>query len=161
MAVLTLLLVLRGSLPGISEVYAGSCAYREAMMALEKGNAVRGLALMRMASRDGDHRAERYLREQDDGSGSLFLLRLSGVNPGGYFSSLIFITDPIVAPVPRPVGRGFPALEWQGGDTFKPAAVFPFFDELSGIAVAIVGRTLQPHQPLSLLVTVSLNKVQA
>ncbi|MCF6261611.1 MAG: hypothetical protein L3J98_15860 [Gammaproteobacteria bacterium] len=69
MAVLALLLVLMGSLPGISEVYAGSCAYREAMMALEKGNAVRGLALMRMASRDGDHRAERYLREQDDGVG--------------------------------------------------------------------------------------------
>ncbi|MCF6338412.1 MAG: hypothetical protein L3J84_10760 [Gammaproteobacteria bacterium] len=66
MAALTLLLVLVGSLPGISEVYAGSCAYREAMMALEKGNAVRGLALMRMASRDGDHRAERYLGELGD-----------------------------------------------------------------------------------------------
>jgi len=59
------LLVLVGSLPGISEVYAGSCAYREAMMALEKGNAVRGLALMRMASRDGDWRAGRYLQEQN------------------------------------------------------------------------------------------------
>ncbi len=66
MAALALLLVLAGSLPGISEVYAGSCAYREAMMALEKGNAVRGLALMRMASRDGDHRAEHYLRELDE-----------------------------------------------------------------------------------------------
>jgi len=68
-ALLTLLLVLVGSLPGISEVYAGSCAYREAMMALEKGNDVRGLALMRMASQDGDHRAERYLREQGDEAG--------------------------------------------------------------------------------------------
>ncbi len=64
-AALVLLLVLMGGLPGISEVYAGSCAYREAMMALEKGNEVRGLALMRMASRDGDSRAERYLQEQN------------------------------------------------------------------------------------------------
>ncbi len=58
------LLVLVGGLPGISPVYAGSCAYGEAMMALENGNTVRGLALMRMASRDGDRRAENYLREQ-------------------------------------------------------------------------------------------------
>jgi len=63
-AILTLL-VLVGSLSAISTVYAGSCAYGEAMMALEKGNTVRGLVLMRMASRDGDQRAERYLREQD------------------------------------------------------------------------------------------------
>ncbi len=69
MAILTLLLVLVGSLPSVSEVYADSCAYREAMMALDKGNAVRGLALMRMASRDGDRRAERYLREPDDDAG--------------------------------------------------------------------------------------------
>jgi len=64
-----LLLVLVGSLSGINAVYADSCAYREAMMALEKGNAVRGLALMRMAGRDGDRRAERYLREQGNGAG--------------------------------------------------------------------------------------------
>jgi len=34
-------------------------------MALENGNAVRGLALMRMASREGDRRAERYLQGQN------------------------------------------------------------------------------------------------
>jgi len=62
---LPVLLVLVVGLPSTSEVYAGSCAYGEAMMALEKGNTVRGLALMRMASRDGDRRAENYLREQD------------------------------------------------------------------------------------------------
>ncbi len=61
------LLVVVGSLTGLSEVYAGSgsCAYQEAIMAMEKGNEVRGLALMRIASRDGDHRAQSYLREQD------------------------------------------------------------------------------------------------
>lgn len=62
---LLVLLVLVVSLPGTREVYAGSCAYGEAMMALEKGNTIRGLALMRMASREGDRRAENYLREQD------------------------------------------------------------------------------------------------
>jgi len=75
MTLLATLLVLVGSLPGVSEVYAGSCAYREAMMALEKGNSVRGLALMRMASRDGDHRAERYLQERDDVAGLPVLVK--------------------------------------------------------------------------------------
>jgi len=63
------LFVLISTLSVISGAYAGSCAYQEAMMALEKGNAVRGLALMRMAGRDGDLRAERYLREQDNAAG--------------------------------------------------------------------------------------------
>ena len=49
----------------VGEVYADACTYGEAVMALKQGNAVRGLALMRMASRDGDRRAERYLRSQD------------------------------------------------------------------------------------------------
>jgi hypothetical protein len=40
---------------------AESCTYRGAIMALEQGNTVRGLALMRMANRDGDERANRYL----------------------------------------------------------------------------------------------------
>jgi hypothetical protein len=40
---------------------AGACTYREAIMAMERGNTVRGIALMRMASRDGDDRAIRYL----------------------------------------------------------------------------------------------------
>lgn len=44
-----------------SASHAGACTYREAIMALEQGNAVRGMALMRMASRDGDGRATSYL----------------------------------------------------------------------------------------------------
>jgi hypothetical protein len=44
---------------------AQNCTYGEARMALEKGNAVRGFVLMRMASRDGDSRAEAFLRKQD------------------------------------------------------------------------------------------------
>jgi len=42
-------------------VQAEACTYREAIMALEQGNTVRGLALLRMASRDGDPRAKRQL----------------------------------------------------------------------------------------------------
>jgi hypothetical protein len=34
-------------------------------MALEQGNMTRGLALMRMARRDGDPRAERYLVQRN------------------------------------------------------------------------------------------------
>ncbi len=48
-----------------SPAVAGACTYREAIMALERGNAVRGMTLMRMASRDGDPRAAAYLREKD------------------------------------------------------------------------------------------------
>jgi len=40
---------------------AEACTYGEAIMALEQGNTVRGLVLMRMANRDGDERANRYL----------------------------------------------------------------------------------------------------
>ncbi len=69
------LFVLIGNLSVISGVYAGSCAYQEAMMAMDKGNAVRGLALMRMAGRDGDLRAERYLREQDNAAGLPVLVK--------------------------------------------------------------------------------------
>ena len=45
--------------------WAEACTYREAIMALEQGNALRGMALMRMASRDGDQRASQYLDEKD------------------------------------------------------------------------------------------------
>ena len=44
---------------------AGACTYREAIMALERGNAVRGMALMRMAQRDGDDRASQFLAKKD------------------------------------------------------------------------------------------------
>ncbi len=50
-------------------VLAGACSYSEAIMALQQGNQVRGMALLRMASRDGDPRASRYLaslRATDD-----------------------------------------------------------------------------------------------
>lgn len=60
---LLLPLVLLGGLWG-STANADACTYREAIMALEKGNDVRGLALMRMASRDGDRRADNYLMEK-------------------------------------------------------------------------------------------------
>ncbi len=40
---------------------AESCSYSEAIMALQQGNTVRGMALLRMASRDGDPRATRHL----------------------------------------------------------------------------------------------------
>ena len=44
---------------------AGACTYREAVMALEQGNTIRGMALMRMASRDGDERASHYFVVMD------------------------------------------------------------------------------------------------
>ena len=46
-------------------VFAEACTYQEAIMALEQGNAVRGMALMRMASQDGDLRASEFLASQD------------------------------------------------------------------------------------------------
>ena len=54
-SLLLLLLLVSGS------ALAGACTYGEAIMALEQGNTVRGMALMRMANRDGDERASRYL----------------------------------------------------------------------------------------------------
>jgi hypothetical protein len=64
-----------------SAVWAEACTYREALMALEQGNTGRGLALMRMARRDGDRRAEAYLVQRDlpltaDGSDEQPLARL-------------------------------------------------------------------------------------
>ena len=46
-------------------VLAEACSYREALMAFEQGNPVRGMALMRMASNDGDKRATDFLATQD------------------------------------------------------------------------------------------------
>ncbi|NOX75716.1 MAG: hypothetical protein GXP17_03685 [Gammaproteobacteria bacterium] len=45
---------------------AGACTYGEALMALEQNNTLRAMALMRMASADGDMRATAFLagREQ-------------------------------------------------------------------------------------------------
>jgi len=55
-------LILLVLLFGLSaQASAASCSYREAIMALQQGNQVRGMALLRMASRDGDLRASRYL----------------------------------------------------------------------------------------------------
>lgn len=62
---LLLLAMVMGSTLLVSVVHADACTYREAIMALEKGNAVRGMALMRMASRDGDRRAESYLQDKE------------------------------------------------------------------------------------------------
>ena len=44
---------------------AGACTYQEAIMALEQGNSVRGMALMRMAYNDGDERAGRFLASKN------------------------------------------------------------------------------------------------
>ena len=54
-------LLLLGSLLFPLPLMAGACTYSEAIMALERGNTVRGMALLRMASRDGDPRATRRL----------------------------------------------------------------------------------------------------
>lgn len=43
------------------QALAEACTYREALMALEQGNTLRGMALLRMASRDGDLRAALHL----------------------------------------------------------------------------------------------------
>ena len=40
-----------------------ACTLNEAKIALQKGNPVRGLALMKMAARDGDQRANQYLAQ--------------------------------------------------------------------------------------------------
>jgi hypothetical protein len=42
-----------------------ACTYSEAVMALNNGNLVRGQALMKMAARDGDQRAVRFLVSND------------------------------------------------------------------------------------------------
>lgn len=44
-----------------TNVQAEACTYSEAMMALNNGNLVRGQALMKMAARDGDARAETFV----------------------------------------------------------------------------------------------------
>ena len=44
---------------------AGACTYQEAIMALEQGNSVRGMTLMRMAFNDGDERAGRFLASKN------------------------------------------------------------------------------------------------
>ena len=44
-----------------ANAYAAACTYDEAILALQQGNAVRGLALIRMAAQDGDQRATDYL----------------------------------------------------------------------------------------------------
>ena len=43
------------------QTLAEACSYREGIMALQQGNQIRGMALLRMASRDGDLRASLYL----------------------------------------------------------------------------------------------------
>jgi len=46
-----------------ASVMAEACTYREAIMAFERGNDVRGMVLMQMAGRDGDVRATNYLAQ--------------------------------------------------------------------------------------------------
>jgi hypothetical protein len=43
-----------------------ACTYSEAVMAFNSGNLVRGQALMKMAARDGDQRAVRFLASSDE-----------------------------------------------------------------------------------------------
>ena len=42
-----------------------ACTYGEALLAFERGNIVRGQALMKMAARDGDQRAMHFLASYD------------------------------------------------------------------------------------------------
>jgi hypothetical protein len=58
------------SIPGVmlgalfsASVMAEACTYREAIMAFERGNDVRGMVLMQMANHDGDVRATEYLAQ--------------------------------------------------------------------------------------------------
>ncbi|MDH5327360.1 MAG: hypothetical protein OEZ68_01140 [Gammaproteobacteria bacterium] len=55
------LMVLLFSLLVAGSAFAEACSYREAMIAYENGNKVRGDALMRMAANDGDVRAQTFL----------------------------------------------------------------------------------------------------
>jgi len=45
-----------------------ACTYSEAIMALNTGNSVRGLALMSMAAKDGDRRATQFLTASEHNS---------------------------------------------------------------------------------------------
>lgn len=42
-------------------LFAESCTYNEAKLALERGNQIRGMSLMEMAAKDGDKRAIQYI----------------------------------------------------------------------------------------------------
>ena len=42
-------------------LFAEACTYNEAKLALEKGNQIRGISLMKMAANDGDKRAIQYI----------------------------------------------------------------------------------------------------
>lgn len=55
----------------------GACTYGEAVMAFQADNSVRGLALMKMAAKDGDERAVQYLavRATDKSAAKLALAK--------------------------------------------------------------------------------------
>ena len=57
--VLSILVMVSLSLPLLAS--AEPCTYREAIMAYQNGNTVRGDALMKIAANDGDNRAVVYL----------------------------------------------------------------------------------------------------
>ena len=44
-----------------TQVHAEACTYDEAILALQQGNAVRAHALLQMAARDGDARAQQMV----------------------------------------------------------------------------------------------------
>ena len=71
----TVLLVTTALASGV--VLAEACSYREALMALEQGNTIRGMALMRMAGHDGDRRANDYLTRHKLMAGVPDFLQLS------------------------------------------------------------------------------------
>ena len=49
-----------------SSAFAEACTYSEAKLALQNGNQIRGLSLMKMAANDGDSRAISFLSRQDE-----------------------------------------------------------------------------------------------
>ena len=62
-------IVLMMLLFGNVSVYAESCTYSEAVMAIKQGNTVRGTALLKMAANDGDQRAIRFLKQRKESNG--------------------------------------------------------------------------------------------
>ena len=61
-----------------------ACTYSEAVMAFNNGNLVRGQALMKMAARDGDQRAVRFLAKNDVNNDQ---------NKGEALSELLLVMD--------------------------------------------------------------------
>ena len=72
MSLITMVLIML--LFGNVSVYAESCTFNEAVMALKQGNTVRGTALLKMAANDGDQRAIHFLEQRKESNGSIMAM---------------------------------------------------------------------------------------